>query len=152
MKRQWRAVIIRSTLLFIGLIVTAVFLSQSESWAQDDQKIQPGNYEVTTKMRSSLDNALSKKTMERCIKGDTVNPQSFLPDPKRCNLTNLKKSKDKSSFDMKCTSPEGLSLTGYMEYSVHKTSFSYKFNLTAPYKDGVFEIESEGTAVRMGDC
>ena len=152
MKRQWRAAAIKNTLFFMGLIIVAIFLFHSESWAQNDSKIQPGKYEVTTKMRSSLDNALSKKTIERCIEGDTINPQSFLPDPERCNLTNLKKSGDMSSFNMECTSPDGLSLTGQMEYSVQKTSFSYKFHLKAPYNDGVFEIDSEGTAVRVGDC
>ncbi len=147
MKRQWRGAFVASALL----IVTG-FMLHSDSWAQDEPKIKPGKYEIMTKMRSSLDNALSKKTIERCIEGTTINPQSFLPDPERCTLTNLKKTGNKSSFDMKCTSPNGMDLTGHMEYSVQETSFSYKFQLQAPHNGGTFEVISEGDAKRVGDC
>lgn len=147
MKRQWQVAFAASALL----IITG-FMLHSDSLAQDELKIKPGNYEIMTKMRSSLDNALSKKTVERCIEGNTINPQSFLPDPERCTLSNLKKTGNKSSFDMKCTSPNGMSLTGHMEYTMKETSFSYKFKLLAPHNDGTFEVESEGDAKRIGDC
>lgn len=147
MKRQWQVAFAASALL----IITG-FMLHSDSLAQDELKIKPGKYEIMTKMRSSLDNALSKKTIERCIEGNTINPQSFLPDPERCTLSNLKKTGNKSSFDMKCTSPNGMNLTGHMEYTVAETSFSYKFKLKAPHNDGTFEVESEGDAKRIGDC
>lgn len=152
MMRQRRAVLIASSLIIMGLIFFPGFMFQVESRAQDMPKIKPGKYEVTTKMRSSLDNALSKKTIERCIQGTSINPQSFLPDPERCSIANLKKSGNKSSFDIKCTSPDGLNLIGSMEYTVGQTSFSYKFKLEAPYNDGVFQIDSDGVAKRVGDC
>jgi len=152
MTRQWRAVFIVSTKIIIGLILVLGFMFQGESRAQDNPKIKPGKYEITTKMRSSLDNSLSKKTIEKCIKGNTINPQSFLPDPERCSLNSLKESGNKSSFDILCTSPDGLNLKGSLEYSVQETSFSYKFKLEAPHNGGTFEVNSDGNAVRVGDC
>lgn len=152
MKLLSTGVMRRGALFALGLIIAAGFTFQSYTHAQNEPMLQPGNYEITTKMRSSLDNALSKKTIERCIQGNTINPQSFLPDPERCSLTNLKKTGNKSSFDMSCTSPNGVILSGQMEYTVEQTSFSYKFKLNAPQNGGTFEIDSEGSAVRKGEC
>lgn len=152
MKRQWLFKVTPFAVFVIAFAILTGFISQDESNAQDQPKIKPGNYEITTKMRSSLDNALSKKTLERCIQGDTINPKSFLPDPERCELTDLVKSGNKSSFDMKCTSPSGLILTGHMEYTVGETSFSYKFELEAPHEGKTLDIESEGHAKRIGEC
>ena len=152
MVRKWLNNIIPYAVFTITLAILTGFIGTGEPRAQEDIKIKPGNYEVTTKMRSSLDNALSKKTLERCIEGDTINPKAFLPDPERCELSNLQKTGNKSTFDMKCTSPNGLVLTGRMEYSVSSSSFSYKFDLEAPHQGDTLEIESTGDAKRVGDC
>lgn len=146
MVRTGRAIFFAGSLIVIG------FMFSTASMAKNDHTIMPGKYEVTSKMRTSIDNSLSKKTIERCIQGNTINPESFLPDKERCSLKNLKKEGDISSFDIMCTSPSGLDLTGHMEFSTQKTSFTYKFTLKTPYEDNVFELSGEGSAVRVGDC
>lgn len=152
MKRNLGEILRNSLLLVLILTVVAGYLFTQSSNAQDAPKIQPGNYEISTKMRSSLDNALSKKTIEKCIQGNTINPESFLPDPERCKMINLTKSGNKSSFDITCMSPNGMTLTGHMEYTVSETSFSYKFNLESPHDGGTLKIDAEGDAVRKGEC
>lgn len=152
MKRNTSEILKNSLLLVLILAVFAGYIFTQNSYAQETPQIQPGNYEITTKMRSSMDNALSKKTIERCIQGNTINPESFLPDPERCEMINLTKSGNKSSFDITCMSPNGMKLTGHMEYTVTQTSFSYKFNLEAPHDGGTLKIDAEGDAVRKGEC
>lgn len=152
MKRNLAKIFKSSLLLVLMLTVLAGYVFTQSTYAQDGPRIKPGNYEITTKMRSSLDNALSKKTVERCIRGNNINPQSFLPDPERCEMVNLTKSGNKSSFDISCMSPNGMRLTGHMEYTVTETSFSYKFNLESPHDGGTLKINAEGDAVRKGEC
>ena len=139
-------------IFFAGSLIIIGFMFSAASMAGNSQTIMPGKYEVTSKMRTNIDNSLSKKTIERCIQGNTINPESFLPDKDRCSLKNLKIEGNNSSFDIRCTAPSGLDLTGHMEFSTQETSFTYKFTLKAPYEDRVFELDGEGSAVRVGDC
>jgi hypothetical protein len=138
--------------IFSTFLIVIVSMFSAASMAEDEMTIKPGRYEILSSKRTSIDNALSKKTTERCIQGNTITPESLLPDRKNCVIKNLKRKGNSSSFDMECNTPGGQSLKGHMEYNTKETSFKYKFNMKGPYEDGVLEIDASGSAVRVGDC
>ena len=143
--------IVRS-LILTGLLIFGGFTFQLESRAQNVINIKPGKYEIDSKTRTSFDNSLSKKTEERCIQGNKLSPEVFLPNRENCTISNLKDKGNGASYDMTCRTPDGVALTGHVEYQAQETSFNYKLQLKGPFQDKQIEINAEGKAKWVGDC
>ena len=148
MKRQWQP-----ALALIALLIIAGVMFQSESLAQNVITIKPGKYLIESKTRTSYDNSLSKKSEERCIQGNSLRPQVFLPDREKCTIQNLKETGKSATFDMTCQTPNGANLKGHVEYSSsQETNFKYKLNMKGPFQNQEVEISAEGDAKWVGDC
>lgn len=139
----------------LTLIVSLmVLVSFSGSRAADDSiKVVPGNYKITTTTRSNVDPNPQIDTQDQCIGKTSYNTKSFLPDDESCKASNVKKSGNKLSFDVKCTGDQRMpAMTGKADASATSSTLSSHFKMAGVFQDQEVSIDSTSEGIRTGDC
>lgn len=138
-------------ILFVPLMVAMSF---SVSIAADDSiKVVPGNYSITTTSKSNLRPNPEIETEDQCITDTSYNPKEFMPEEDGCSASNLKKSGNKITFDIKCQGDQQMpSMTGKGEASATSSTISSHYKMAGTFQnmDISFDTKSEGK--RTGDC
>ncbi len=138
-------------ILFVPLMVAMCF---SASIAADDSiPVVPGNYSITTTTSSNMSTNPKTDTEEQCIKDTSFNPRMSLPDDESCTATNVKKSGNKLTYDVKCQGSEAMpSMTGKAEASTTSSTVNYKIKMVGSFQGQDFSVKSNSEGKRTGDC
>lgn len=139
---------------FILIIPAVVFLTFSASYAADSSiKVVPGNYSITTTTKSNMTNNAQVRTEDQCIEDTSYNPEQFMSEEDGCTASNMKKSGNKVTFDIKCDPGQGMpNMTGTGKASATSSTISSHYKMAGTFQgmDVSFDSKSEGT--RTGDC
>lgn len=139
-------------LSLIAFVLT--FVSFSSPWAADDSiKVVPGNYTITTTARSNMKTNPDIETEDECIRETSYNPTSFMSEEDGCTASNIKKTGNKITFDIKCDPGKGIPhMTGIGEASATSSTISSHYKMAGTFQgmDVSFDSKSEGK--RNGDC
>ena len=141
--------------MFKIAIVLSIFLLAPalDSIASDTAiKAVPGNYDIIIKEKSTFKPEGSIKKEKECIKDETYDPEKFFSDAEGCSVSNVKKSGNSLTFDMKCGGqgmPE-MSGTGKAKATSNTIFAHYKMGGTFQGMDVFWDVTTEGT--RTGPC
>jgi len=138
----------------IALIVSLSFLvSSSALWAVDDSiPIVPGKYTITTTTSSNLSPNPTSETEEKCIPTESFNPRMALPD-ESCSVSNIKKSGNKLTFDIKCTGGKTVPpMTGKTVASTTSSTLNFQMKMVGAFQGQEFSVNSKSEGKRTGDC
>ena len=137
-------------------IMIVLVLSTGVSRAEEDKslKIKPGNYEITTTSSSTLMSNPIIDTRQTCMKDEKFDPVGDLLKNPGCEISKFKKKDNKISFDFLCAKTDGTrDISGTGEFSSSSDKFTWKKTIKTEFKGNAdFAQESEGEAVRKGDC
>ena len=138
------------------VIMIVMVLSTGVSRAKEDKslKIKPGSYEITTTSSSTLMPDLMVDTRQTCIKEEKFDPVGDLLKNPGCEISKFKKKDNTISFDFLCAKTDGTrDISGTGEFSSSGDKFTWKKTIKTDFKgDAEYAQESEGEAVRKGDC
>jgi len=139
----------RLTLIF-SLIVLVSF---SGSWAADNSiAVVPGNYKIKTTTRSNVNPNPQIDIEDQCVADTSFNPKMALPD-ENCSASNVKKSGNKLSFDVKCTGDQMMpAMTGKAEASATSKTLSLHYKMVGVIQGQEFSVDSTSEGNRTGDC
>ena len=137
-------------------VMIVLVLSAGVSRAEEGKslKIRPGNYEITTMSSSTMMPNPRIDTRQTCMKEEKFDPVGDLLKNPGCEISNFKKKDNKISFDFLCAKKDGTrDIGGTGEFSSSGDKFTWKRTIETEFKgDADFAQESEGEAVRKGDC
>ena len=138
-------------ILFVPLMVAMTF---SASIAADDSiKVVPGNYSITTTVKSNMQPKPQIETEDKCIKDNSYNPRAFMSEDDGCTATNMKKSGNNLSFDIKCNPGEGMpNMTGKGEASATSSTISSHYKMAGTLQGTEVSWDSKSEGKRTGDC
>jgi len=137
------------------LFVPIVFLvSSSASFAADDSiKVVPGNYSITTTARSNMKPNPEIETEDQCIKESSYNPGSFMSEDDGCTASNMKKTGNKITFDIKCDPGQGMpNMTGKGEASATSSTISSHYKMAGTFQGMDISFDSKSEGKHTGDC
>lgn len=138
----------------LSLIVSFVILiSVSASRAADNSiPVVPGQYSVKTTTNSNLSPEPKTQTEEHCIPIDKFTPSMALPDA-TCTASNVKKSSNVLTFDIKCPgNDERPPMTSKAEIVTTKSTLNIKMEIVNTFEDKVYSVNSLSEGKRIGDC
>lgn len=138
----------------ILIIPAVIFMSFSATFAADNSiPVVPGNYSITTTTTSNMSPAPKTDTEEQCITDTSFNPSMSLPDDDSCTATNVKKSGNKLTFDIKCEGSQMMPpMTGKAEASTSSSTIGYKIKMAGSFQGQEFSVDSKSDGKRTGDC
>ena len=141
----------RNILLAVSLVLIIPTL---DAMAADNTiKIEPGLYDITTKTRSNFNDNPQIENEDECLDKTTVGVKDFLPDGDACSASNVKKSGNKLSFDMKCTGTQAMpAMTGKAEISATSTTVKSHYKMVGSFQGQDFSIDSESMGKHKGPC
>ena len=125
-----------------------------DSLASDQTiKVIPGSYEITTKTTSNFNpNGQIENDIE-CMDKTSVGVKDFMPDEEACTASNIKKSGNKLTFDMKCEGSQAMpAMTGTAEISANGKNVSSKYKMVGSYQGQEFSVSTESTGKNTGPC
>ena len=138
----------------LSLIVSFVILiSVSASRAADNSiPVVPGQYSVKTTTSSNLSPEPKTQTEEHCIPIDKFTPSMALPDT-TCTASNVKKSSNVLTFDIKCPgNDERPPMSSKTEVVTTKSTLNIKMDIVNTFEDKVYSVNSLSEGKRIGDC
>jgi hypothetical protein len=137
-------------LIIVSLIV---FVSFSGSWAADDSiPVVPGNYNIKTTTRSNVSPNPQIDIEDQCVADTSFNPKMALPD-ESCSVSNVKKSGNKLSFDVKCAGNQMMpAMTGKAEASTTSSTISLHYKMVGVIQGQEFSVDSTSEGNRTGNC
>lgn len=120
--------------------------------AEDSIPLTPGQYSVKTTTSSNLKPEPKSLTEERCIPIDKFTPSMVLPDTS-CSASNVKKSSNVLTFDIKCPgNEERPPMTAKAELVTTKSTFKIKMDAVSTFDDKEYIIDSSIESKRIGEC
>lgn len=139
----------------IVLALTIFLLVPTLDSIATDQTIDviPGSYDITTKTTSNFNPNGQIDNDIDCMKNNQVGVKDFMPDEEACTASNIKKSGNKLTFDMKCEGSQAMpAMTGKAEISADGKNISSKYKMVGSYQGQEFSINSESTGKNTGPC
>jgi len=138
-------------ILFVPLLFLVSF---SVSLAAGDSiKVVPGNYSITTTTKSNMKSNPDIETEDKCIKDAFYNPKQFMSEDDGCTASNMKKSGNKLTFDIKCEAGEGMpNMTGKGEASATSSTISSHYKMAGTFQGMEVSWDSKSEGKRTGDC
>lgn len=122
------------------------------AWAEDSIPVVPGLYKVTSTTTSNLNPEPKSQTEEHCIPIDKFTPSMALPDAS-CTASNVKKSSNVLTFDIKCPgNDERPPMTSKTEVVTTKKTLNIKMDIVNTFEDKVYSVNSLSEGKRVGDC
>ncbi len=141
----------RNILLAVSLVLIVPALDAAA--ADDTIKVEPGNYTITTKTRSNFSPNPQIETYDECLDKTSEGVKDFMPDDDACTASNVKKSGNKLTFDMKCTGTQAMpAMTGKAEISATSTTVKSHYKMVGSYQGQEFSIDSESVGQNNGPC
>ncbi|MEM7009212.1 MAG: DUF3617 family protein [Thermodesulfobacteriota bacterium] len=139
---------------YLVLLSVLLLAPAIDSMAQDDSiDVVPGNYLVTTITESSFSQTPETNDDNECMNENTVSVKDFLPDDNACNATNIKKSGNKLTFDIKCNQAQGMpAMNGSAEVSATKKTVYSKYKMAGDFQGTKFTVDSESKGKLTGPC
>ncbi len=139
-------------LILIAPLMVLISFSDSSS-ADDSIPVVPGNYSITTTTESNMSPQPKTVYDEQCIKDTSFNPKMSLPDDDSCTATNVKKSGNTLTYDIKCQGGEMMPpMTGQAEARTSSSTVSYHIKMAGAFQGQEFSIDSKSNGKRTGDC
>ncbi len=135
-------------------VLLALIVPALDSSAEDNTiKVEPGNYTITTKSRSNLSQNPQIETEDECLDKTLVGVKDFLPDDDVCTASNIKKSGNKLTFDMKCEGSQAMpAMTGKAEISATSSTVRSHYKMVGSYQGQEFSIDTESVGQNNGPC
>lgn len=138
------------------LLALAIFLlvPTLDSIASDQTiDVIPGSYDITTKTTSNFNPNGQIDNDIDCMDKNKVGVKDFMPDEEACTASNIKKSGNKLTFDMKCEGSQAMpAMSGKAEISADGKNVSSKYKMVGSYQGQEFSINSESTGKNTGPC
>lgn len=138
------------------LLALAIFLlvPTLDSIASDQTiDVIPGSYDITTKTTSNFNPNGQIDNYIDCMDKNKVGVKDFMPDEEACTASNIKKSGNKLTFDMKCEGSQAMpAMSGKAEISADGKNVSSKYKMVGSYQGQEFSINSESTGKNTGPC
>ncbi|GJM14836.1 MAG: hypothetical protein DHS20C13_01630 [Thermodesulfobacteriota bacterium] len=131
--------------IVVGCISTA-------SLAEDSIPVVPGQYSVKSTTTSNLNPEPKTQTEEHCIPIDKFTPSMALPDA-TCTASNIKKSSNVLTFDIKCPgNDQRPPMTSKAEVVTTKSTLNIKMDIVNTFEDKVYSVKSLSEGKRIGEC
>ncbi len=134
-------------------IVSLMTLSTTHlAMADDSVSIEPGLWEVSTTMTSSMFPQPRVQTQQECIKDSQISPQDLTPsDGGECSMTETNVSGNTLSWSMTCNTPGGaMNGQGSFESKGNSGSGDMKMNMTVEGQS--FSMDMIWKGRRVGSC
>lgn len=138
----------------LSLIVLFVAISclSTAAMAEDSIPVVPGQYKVKSTTTSNLSPEPKTQTEEHCIPIDKFTPSMALPDA-TCTASNVKKSSNVLTFDIKCPgNDQRPPMSAKSEVVTTKSSLNIKMDIVNTFEDKVYSVNSLSEGKRIGDC
>jgi hypothetical protein len=137
------------TLLKLGLVS---FLMSNLAVASDSVSIEPGMWEITTTMNSSMSPQPRIQTSQECIKDAQISPEDLAPsDDDSCSMSDVKVSGNSLSWSMLCNTPGG-AMKGNGNFTSEGNSGSGKMQMSMNIEGQSFDMEMVWKGHRTGSC
>ena len=130
-----------------------LFVPSLGSIAADDSiSVVPGNYKIKTNTRSNMNPNPQIDVEEQCVTDTSFNPKMALPD-ESCKASNVKKSGNSLSFDIKCEGNQRMpSMNGKAEASTTSSTLKFHVKMVGTYQGQEFSVNSTSEGTRTGNC
>lgn len=120
--------------------------------AEESIPLVPGQYSLKSTTSSNLNPEPKILTEEHCIPVDKFTPSMALPDPS-CTASNVKKSSNVLTFDIKCPgNDQRPPMTAKSEVVTTKSSLNIKMDIVNNIDDKIYSVKSLSELKRIGDC
>ena len=132
--------------------LACILLLSTNINAADAISIEPGMWEVTTKMTTPMSPQPRVETTQECMTDAKISPEDLTPnDDGECSITDSKISGNSMDWSMQCSSPGG-TMTGGGNFTSKGDSGhgSIKMNMNIEGQSFHMEIAWEGK--RIGPC
>ncbi len=93
------------------------------------------------------------ETEDECLDKTLVGVKDFLPDDDVCTASNIKKSGNKLTFDMKCEGSQAVpAMSGKAEISATSSTVRSHYKMVGSYQGQEFSIDTESVGQNKGPC
>ena len=137
-------------LLTAGL--SCSLLLSSAVIASDTISIEPGMWEMTSKMTSPMTPQPRVQTTQECMTDSTIGPQDLTPeDGGDCTITDSKVSGNSMSWSMSCNTPGG-TMTGGGNFTSEGSSGHGNMKMNMNFEGQSFDMNMAWEGKRLGPC
>ena len=137
-------------LISIGL--GAYLLLPASSMAAEAISIEPGMWEITTKMTTSMFPQPRVETTQECMKDSEIGPDDLVPDDGGdCTITESKVSGNSMDWTMQCNSPGGV-MTGGGNFTSKGNSGHGNMSMNMNIEGQSITMEMAWEGKRTGSC
>ena len=120
--------------------------------ASDSVPIEPGMWEVTTTMNSSMFPQPRVQTSQECIKDAQISPKDLAPDDDdSCSMSDVNVSGDSLSWSMQCNTPGG-TMEGSGNFTSAGDSGSGNMQMNMNIEGQSLNMEIVWKGRRTGSC
>lgn len=128
-------------------------LASAAHSTDDSIDVTPGNYNITTTTRSNMSPNPKLETKDECIREKSVNVKTFMPDDDACSHSNVQKSGNNLTFDLKCQGGNMIpAMIGKAEVSATSSTISSHYKMVGSFQGQEFSVDTRSEGKRTGDC
>jgi hypothetical protein len=136
----------------ITLTLSSSLVLSATTMAADSITIEPGMWEVTTKMTSPMSPQPRVETSKECMKDASISPDDLAPnDGDGCSITESDISGNAMNWSMQCTSPGGV-MTGGGNFTSNGDSGHGSMTMNMKIEGQSFDMQMEWQGKRIGSC
>lgn len=136
------------------LVITCLIplLFSTHVLANDAITINPGMWEITTRMTSPMSPSPRTQTSQECITENLIRPSDLAPQESgECQITQTKVSGNSLNWTMQCNTPGG-KMSGEGQFTSHGNTGSGKMTMNMNIEGQSFSMQMSWEGKRTGDC
>lgn len=137
---------------FLTLGLCSSLLFSTATIADNAISIEPGMWEMTSKMTSPMTPQPRVQTVNECMTDSEVGPQDLIPEEGGdCTVTDSKVSGNSMTWSLTCNTPGG-AMTGNGSFTSKGNSGHGNMKMNMSFEGQSFNMEVAWEGKRIGSC